>query len=56
MDLDLSKMILQTEEVSEVKFVPYKELEQMVADREEELLMHEEEFRRLFELLNSRRI
>ncbi len=43
--------IFEDEEVSEVKYVYYKELEKMVEERVEGLLIHEEEYKYLFKYI-----
>ena len=40
-------------EVSEVKYVYFEDLEKMVADRVEGLLIHEEEYKKLFEYIRK---
>ena len=54
LNLDLSKLELQEEEVSEVRFIYYKKLEQMVKDKARGLLIHQEEYDKLFKVLHSR--
>ena len=45
--------IFEDDEVSEVKYVYFEELEKMVADKEEGLLIHEEEYNKLFEFIRK---
>ena len=45
--------IFEDEEVSEVKYVYYEELEKMVEDKTEGLLLHDEEFKKLFEYIRN---
>ena len=45
--------IFEDEEVSEVKYVYYKELEKMVEERVEGLLIHQEEYNKLFEFIRK---
>ncbi len=45
--------IFEDEEVSEVKYVYYEELEKMVKDKVEGLLLHDEEFKKLFEYIRN---
>lgn len=45
--------IFEDEEVSEVKYVHYEKLEKMVEEKEEGLLIHEEEYKKLFEFLRK---
>ena len=46
--------IFKDEEVSEVKYVYYKELEKMAKERVEGLLMHQEEYNKLFEFIRKK--
>ena len=45
--------IFEDDEVSEVKYVYFEELEKMVANKEEGLLIHEEEYNKLFEFIRK---
>jgi isopentenyldiphosphate isomerase len=54
LDLDISKLQLQEEEVSEIKYISYKELQKKVNSKDESLVPHDEQYRRLFEILNQR--
>ena len=45
--------IFEDDEVSEVKYVYFEDLEKMVADKEEGLLIHEEEYNKLFEFIRK---
>ena len=54
MDLDLDKLELQTEEVSEVKNIFYKDFESMVRNKSSEIVNHPEEWDRLFKILHDR--
>lgn len=45
--------IFEDKEVSEVKYVYYKELEKMVKEKAEGLLLHDEEFKKLFEYIRK---
>lgn len=45
--------IFEDNEVSEVKYVYYEELEKMVEKRVEGLLIHEEEYKKLFEFIRE---
>jgi isopentenyl-diphosphate delta-isomerase type 1 len=49
----IEEYIFEDEEVSEVKYVYYKELEKMVEDKVEGLLIHDEEFKKLFEYIRT---
>lgn len=50
--------IFEDEEVSEVKYVYFEDLEKMVAEKVEGLLLHDEEYKKLFEYIrkNKRRL
>jgi isopentenyldiphosphate isomerase len=54
LDIELSRIRLQEEEVSEVKFIHFKELEKLVNERQTDIVMHDEEYKRLFEILYQR--
>lgn len=49
----IEEYIFEDEEVSEVKYVYYEELEKMVEDKTEGLLLHDEEFKKLFEFIRE---
>ncbi len=49
----IEEYIFEDEEVSEVKYVYYEELEKMVEDKTEGLLLHDEEFKKLFEYIRN---
>lgn len=51
LSLDLSKIILQEDEVSEVKYVSIDEFRHMIKSRDKALLMHDDEFEMLFKAL-----
>ena len=51
LSLDVSKVVLQEEEVSEIRYVPIDELRQMIKNRDKTLLMHDDEFQMLFKAL-----
>ena len=51
LSLDLDKITLQEEEVSEVKYIPINEFRQMIKNRDKTLLMHDDEFEMLFKAL-----
>jgi len=53
-NVDINNLKLQKEEVAEVKFMHYKELEELVNNRHEDILMKYEEYKRLFEVLHER--
>jgi|GEM_PF-5151534 len=55
LDLDISKIKIQKEELTEIKFVDYHELEKMVNDNNEKnFVQHPEEYKKLFEYLHKR--
>ena len=49
----IDDMKYQEEEISEIFFVPYKEFKNMVDNKREDLLRHEEEFKILFNLFDE---
>ncbi len=49
----INDMKYQEEEISEIFFVPYKEFKNMVKNKKEDLLRHEEEFEILFDLFDD---
>lgn len=51
LSLDLDKITLQEEEVSEVKYISVNELRNMIKTRDKTLLMHDDEFEMLFNAL-----
>lgn len=53
-DKTINDMKYQKEEISEIIFVPYKKFKQMVINKQEDLLMHTEEFEILFKLFDSK--
>ena len=53
LNLDLSKLHLQEEEVSAVKYVPLNEFKNMIKNKDKTLLMHEDEFEMLFKALEN---
>lgn len=54
LDLDESRLKLQEEEVSEVKFINFKELENLVSQGQKDIVIHEKEYKLLFEILHQR--
>lgn len=46
--------IFEDDEVSEVKYVYFEDLEKMVEEKVEGLLLHDEEFKKLFEYIRNR--
>lgn len=53
-DLPLNAFKLQTEEVAEVKYVYYKELEELVGTKSSEFVPHEKLYRSFFEILRKK--
>ena len=51
LSLDLAKITLQEEEVSEVKHIPIDKFRNMIKTRDKTLLMHDDEFEMLFKAL-----
>mgnify|MGYP001558620232 CR=1 FL=1 len=54
-DLDIHKMTIQKEEVSEIKLINFKELEQLISVGDQSFVAHPEEFKRLFTKLNEQK-
>ncbi len=53
-NLDLNKLTLQPEEVSEVKLIQYKNLQRIIARETPGYVLHKEECAKLFEVLDKR--
>ena len=49
----VDEYIFEDEEVSEVKYVYYEELEKMGEEKAEGLLIHEEEYKKLFRYIRE---
>lgn len=49
----IEEYTFEDDEVSEVKYVFYEELEKMVKERTEGLLIHEDEYKKLFEYIRQ---
>lgn len=54
MDLDITKLKLQKEEVSEIKNIHYKDFEQMIKNKNEDIVNHPEEWKKLLEILHEK--
>jgi len=54
MDLDINSLKLQEEEVSEVKNIYYKEFENMIKNKDKDIVNHPEEWKKLFEILHKK--
>jgi len=52
-DKEINEYIFEDEEVSEVKYVYYKDLEKMVEEKVEGLLIHDEEYKMLFQYIRK---
>ena len=50
---EVEEYIFEDNEVSEVKYIFYKDLEKMVEEKIEGLLIHEEEYKKLFEFIRE---
>jgi len=53
MDLDSSKIKKQESEVAEVKFMPYKELQRFIEEKNPSFVLHPEEYKLLFKYLEK---
>ena len=53
-DIDIKDMKYQENEISEILFVSYKKFKEMIANNHPDLLMKQDEFEILFELLDER--
>ena len=54
MDLDIKKLKLQEDEVSEVMNIYYKDFENMIENKNKDIVNHPEEWKRLFEILHEK--
>jgi len=54
MDLDINKLKLQEDEVSEVKNIHYKEFEKMIKEKSNEIVSHPEAWEKLLQILHQR--
>lgn len=50
----IEEYVFEDDEVSEVKYVYFEDLEKMVEEKVEGLLLHDEEFKRLFEYIRNK--
>ena len=50
---EIKDYTFEDNEVSEVKYVYFEDLEKMVEDRSKGLLIHEEEYKKLFEFIRN---
>ena len=53
-DKDISEMKYQESEISEIFFVSYKKFKEMVKNKQEDLLMHNDEFEILFNMFDEK--
>lgn len=54
MELDTDKIIKQEEEVSEVKFIDYKELKRLIESKDQTFVSHDDEYKLLFDYLENK--
>jgi isopentenyldiphosphate isomerase len=52
-DINIQKLKMLPDEVSEVKYIYYKDLEKRVNEEDDTLVKHEEEYKKLFKVLNG---
>jgi len=52
-NIDLDKLALQQEEVSEVRFIDYRDLRRKVMSHEPGYVPHDEEYKKLFAYLDQ---
>ncbi len=52
-DIDLSRVKLQEEEVTEIKWIPWQELEKKILANDPTFVSHPEEYRKLFKYLSN---
>ncbi|MCF7795355.1 NUDIX domain-containing protein [Patescibacteria group bacterium] len=48
MDLNINDLVMQAEEVSELKFIPYKELKNIIENNNPDFVAHSKEYKLLF--------
>lgn len=53
-DSDLSTLRLQKEEVSAVRWIPWRELERIITVGDPTFVLHPEEYKKLFAVLHKR--
>lgn len=53
-DLELSKLKLQEEEVSEVTYIPYEDFERMIQNLDPNIVSHPEGYAKLFKILHQK--
>lgn len=53
-DVNLNDLILQEDEVSEVKYMDFKVFEKMIENKDKDIVNHPEEWKKLFEILHKK--
>lgn len=53
-DINLNDLILQEDEVSEVKYLDFKVFEKMIENKDRDIVNHPEEWKKLFEILHKK--
>lgn len=53
-NLDLSTLCLQKEEVTAVRWIPFRELEKLVSADDKNFVPHDNEYKKLFKILHKR--
>ena len=53
-DIDLNKLTLQEEEVSEVKYMYFKDFEKLIERKDTDIVNHPIEWKKLFEILHKK--
>lgn len=51
----IEEMVYQKEEISEIFFVPYKKFKEMIINRQSDMVMYDEEFEILFQMLDNKK-
>lgn len=51
----IEEMVYQKEEISEIFFVPYKKFKEMIINRQSDMIMYDEEFEILFQMLDNKK-
>ena len=53
-NVKIEELVLQKEEVSDVKYVPYKEFEKMLVTQKEQIVEHDEIYKRILAILHEK--
>ena len=53
-DIEIKDLKLQVEEVSDVKFIPYKKLQEMIEKTDSNIVEHKEMYNKLFNILKEK--